>query len=96
MTPEADEHLLEKVVILVPDILANAGGVVVSYFEWVQNLQNFSWKEKQANVELHSTITEAYRRVRKLARRRNLDLRTAAFVLAIGSVGKATVLRGIY
>lgn len=96
VTPAADEHLRERGVVIVPDILANAGGVVVSYFEWVQNLQNFSWKEKQANVELHSTITEAYRRVRKLARRRNLDLRTAAFVLAIGSVGKATVLRGIY
>ena len=82
--------------ILVPDILANAGGVIVSYFEWVQNLQNFSWKEKQANAELHSTITQAYRKVRKLARRRDLDLRTAAFVLAIGRVGKATVLRGIY
>nr|WP_207956128.1 glutamate dehydrogenase [Rubrobacter marinus] len=96
VTPEADDHLRERGVILVPDILANAGGVVVSYFEWVQNLQNFSWKEKQANAELHSTITEAYRRVRKLAKRRGLDLRTAAFVLAIGSVGKATVLRGIY
>ena len=59
-------------------------------------MQNFSWKEKQANTELHSTITEAYRRVRKLAKRRNLNLRTAAFVLATGSVGKATVLRGIY
>lgn len=96
ITPEADEHLREKGVTIVPDILANAGGVIVSYFEWVQNLQNFSWKAKQANAELHSTITEAYRRVRKLAKRRDLDLRTAAFVLAIGSVGKATVLRGIY
>lgn len=96
VTPEADEYLRGNGVILVPDILANAGGVVVSYFEWVQNLQNFSWKEKQANAELHSTITQAYRKVRKLARRRDLDLRTAAFVLAIGRVGKATVLRGIY
>ena len=96
VTPGADEYLREKGVIMVPDILANAGGVIVSYFEWVQNLQNFSWKAKQANAELHSTITEAYRRVRKLAKRRDLDLRTAAFVLAIGSVGKATVLRGIY
>ena len=96
VTPEADEHLRDRGVILVPAILANAGGVVVSFFEWVQNLQNFSWKEKQANSELRTTITEACRRVRKLARRRGLDLRTAAFVLAIGSVGKATVLRGIY
>lgn len=96
VTPEADEHLKERGVIIVPDILANAGGVIVSYFEWVQNLQNFSWKEKQANQELHAKITEAYRKVRKLAKRRNLDLRTAAFILAIGRVGKATVLRGIH
>jgi len=96
VTPKADEHLKEKGVIIVPDILANAGGVIVSYFEWVQNLQNFSWKEKQANTELHAKITEAYHEVRKLAKRRGLDLRTAAFVLAIGKVGKATVLRGIY
>jgi glutamate dehydrogenase (NAD(P)+) len=96
VTPRADEHLKEKGVVIVPDILANAGGVIVSYFEWVQNLQRFSWKEKRANTELHATITEAYRKVSKLAKRRNLDLRTAAFVLAIGSVGKATVLRGIH
>jgi glutamate dehydrogenase (NAD(P)+) len=96
VTPKADEHLKEKGVVIVPDILANAGGVIVSYFEWVQNLQNFSWTEKRANQELHAKITEAYHQVRKLAKRRNLDLRTAAFVLAIGRVGKATVLRGIY
>jgi glutamate dehydrogenase (NAD(P)+) len=70
--------------------------VIVSYFEWVQNLQNFSWREKQANAELHASITEAYHKVRELAKRRNLDLRTAAFVLAIRRVGEATVLRGIH
>lgn len=96
VTPQADEYLEEQGVIVVPDILANAGGVVVSYFEWVQNLQNFSWTEEQANAELHAKITEAYRTVRELSKRRDLDLRTAAFVLAIGRVGKATVLRGIY
>jgi glutamate dehydrogenase (NAD(P)+) len=95
VTPKADEHLEKKGVVIVPDILANAGGVIVSYFEWVQNLQNFSWPEERANAELHTKITEAYRDVRKLAKSRNLDLRTAAFVLAIGRVGKATVLRGI-
>ena len=96
VTPKADEHLKDRGVVIVPDILANAGGVIVSYFEWVQNLQNFSWEEKRANEELHAKITEAYRSVRKLAKGRDLDLRTAAFVLAIGRVGKATVLRGIY
>ena len=96
VTPQADEYLKEHEVVIVPDILANAGGVIVSYFEWVQNLQHFSWKEKQANEELYDTITTAYRKVRRLAGSRDLDLRTAAFVLAIGRVGKATVLRGIY
>ena len=96
VTPQADEYLEEQGVMIVPDILANAGGVVVSYFEWVQNLQNFSWTEEQANAELHAKITEAYRTIRELSKSRDLDLRTAAFVLAIGRVGKATVLRGIY
>lgn len=96
VTPKADEILRDRGIIIVPDILANAGGVIVSYFEWVQNLQNFSWNEKRANEELHATLAEAYRRVRKLAKSRDLDLRTAAFVLAIGRVGKATVLRGIW
>ena len=96
VTPNADKYLKENGVLIVPDILANAGGVIVSYFEWVQNLQNFSWKEKQANQELHVKITETYRKVRKLAKRRNLDLRTAAFVVAISGVGRATVLRGIH
>ena len=96
VTPTADEYLKEHDVVIVPDILANAGGVIVSYFEWVQNLQHFSWREKQANEELYNTITTSYRKVRRLSGSRNLDLRTAAFVLAIGRVGKATVLRGIY
>ena len=96
VTPTADEYLKEHDVVIVPDILANAGGVIVSYFEWVQNLQHFSWREKQANEELYNTITTSYRKVRRLSGSRDLDLRTAAFVLAIGRVGKATVLRGIY
>lgn len=95
LTPEADERLSERGVVVVPDILANAGGVIVSYFEWVQNLQRFSWPEERANRELQTMLSTAYLSVRRLAKERGLDLRTAAFVVAIGRVGKTTVLRGV-
>jgi glutamate dehydrogenase (NAD(P)+) len=94
-TPEADELLDKKGVVVVPDILANAGGVTVSYFEWVQNLQHIAWDEDRVNAELERIMKEAYERVAQIARSRKLPMRTAAFVLAIGRVGKATVLRGI-
>jgi len=94
-TPEADELLEKRGVLVVPDILASAGGVTVSYFEWVQNLQNMSWEEDRVNAELERTIKESYERVTQIARSRKVPLRTAAFILAIGRVGKATVLRGI-
>ncbi len=94
-TPEADEIFERRGVIVVPDILANAGGVTVSYFEWVQNLQHVAWDEERVNAELERIMKEAYDRVVGIARSRQLSLRTAAFVLAIGRVGKATVLRGI-
>ncbi|MBX5484259.1 MAG: glutamate dehydrogenase [Myxococcaceae bacterium] len=94
-TPEADEIFEKRGIVVVPDILANAGGVTVSYFEWVQNLQHVAWDEDRVNVELEKIIKEAYERVAHISRTRKLPLRTAAFVLAIGRVGKATVLRGI-
>jgi glutamate dehydrogenase (NAD(P)+) len=94
-TPEADEILERRGVVVVPDILANAGGVTVSYFEWVQNLQHIAWDEDRVNAELERIMKEAYERVAQIARSRKLSMRTAAFVLAIGRVGKATVLRGI-
>jgi glutamate dehydrogenase (NAD(P)+) len=93
--PEADEVLEKRGVLIVPDILANAGGVTVSYFEWVQNLQHLAWEEDRVNAELERTIKEAYERVTQIARTRKVSLRTGAFILAIGRVGKATVLRGI-
>ena len=93
--PEADELLEKRGVLIVPDILANAGGVTVSYYEWVQNLQHLSWDEERVAAELEKTMKEAYDRVAQLARSRKVSLRTAAFILAIGRVGKATVLRGI-
>ncbi|HYH96266.1 MAG TPA: glutamate dehydrogenase, partial [Hyalangium sp.] len=64
-------------------------------FEWVQNLQNLAWEEDRVNAELERTIKESYERVTQIARSRKVPLRTAAFILAIGRVGKATVLRGI-
>jgi glutamate dehydrogenase (NAD(P)+) len=94
-TPEADEIFEKKGVLVVPDILANAGGVTVSYFEWVQNMQHVTWDEERVNTELQKTMKEAYEKVGQISRSRRLPLRTSAYVLAIGRVGKATVLRGI-
>jgi glutamate dehydrogenase (NAD(P)+) len=93
--PEADELLEKRGVLIVPDILANAGGVTVSYYEWVQNLQHLAWEEDRVNAELERTMKEAYERITQIARSRKVSLRTAAFILAIGRVGKATVMRGI-
>ncbi len=94
-TPQADEVFEQRGVLVVPDILANAGGVTVSYFEWVQNLQHVTWDEEHVNAELERMMKDAYEKVGQISRSRNLALRTSAYVLAIGRVGKATVLRGI-
>ena len=94
-TPEADEIFEKKGVLVVPDILTNAGGVTVSYFEWVQNIQMLTWDEERVNAELEKIMKDAYERVAQISRVRKVPLRTAAYILAIGRVGKATVLRGI-
>jgi glutamate dehydrogenase (NAD(P)+) len=94
-TPQADEVFEKKGVLVVPDILANTGGVTVSYFEWVQNLQHVTWDEDRVNAELGRVMKESYEKVAQISRSRKLPLRTSAYVLAIGRVGKATVLRGI-
>ena len=93
--PEADEVFEQRGVLVVPDILANAGGVTVSYFEWVQNMQHVTWEEERVTSELQRVMKEAYEKVGQISRTRKLPLRTSAYVLAIGRVGKATVLRGI-
>jgi glutamate dehydrogenase (NAD(P)+) len=93
--PEADEVFEKKGILVVPDILANAGGVTVSYFEWVQNLQHVTWDEERVNTELEKVMKDSYERIASISRSRKLPLRTSAYVLAIGRVGKATVLRGI-
>jgi glutamate dehydrogenase (NAD(P)+) len=92
-TPEAHQNLVERDVLVVPDILANAGGVTVSYFEWAQNIQRFSWDEERVNLELDRKMAKAYQSVRETADQYDIDLRTAAFVLAILRVGRAALSR---
>ena len=94
VTPRADEILHERGV-TVPDIYVNAGGVTVSCFEWVQNIQQFTWEEDRITTELARHMREAYATLARVARERKVSLRTAAFIVAIGRVGRATVLRGV-
>ncbi len=93
--PEADEVFQRRGIPVVPDILANAGGVIVSYFEWVQNLQHFRWSLEQVRLEEESRLVAAFAKVHELAQRKGVPLRTAAFMLAISRVGRARVLGGI-
>jgi glutamate dehydrogenase (NAD(P)+) len=95
-TPEADRILEERGITVVPDILANSGGVIVSYFEWVQDLQFFFWEEDEVNDRLRKVITRSYREVADAVERDGLTLREAAMVLGVSRVVEATSLRGIY
>jgi len=94
-TPKADEILHQRGVVVLPDIFVNAGGVTVSYFEWAQNIQQFTWDEERITTELSRHMREAYATLSRLVRERKVSFRTAAFIVAIGRVGRATVLRGV-
>jgi glutamate dehydrogenase (NAD(P)+) len=94
-TPEADEMLHKRDIVVVPDILANAGGVTVSYFEWAQNIQHFRWELDDVNQKLERIMKRAFGTVWDLAQAKKISLRTAAFIVAIGRVGKARVLSGL-
>jgi glutamate dehydrogenase (NAD(P)+) len=93
-TPKADEILADKGVHVVPDVLANAGGVVVSYFEWVQNLQHFQWDEDEVNGKLEKIMRRGYREVSERAEREDCSLRVAAYELGIERVVEASRTRG--
>jgi glutamate dehydrogenase (NAD(P)+) len=95
-TPEADEVLRDNGVFLIPDILANAGGVNVSYFEWVQDLQHFFWQENEVNQRLHRIMQDGFSRVAATADTNEVDMRLAAYLVALKSVADATNARSIY
>jgi glutamate dehydrogenase (NAD(P)+) len=95
-TSEADKILGENGVFVVPDILANAGGVVVSYFEWVQDLQAFFWSEDEVNHQLQKVMTNAFHEVIEMSRREKLDMRNAAYMLAVKRIADAMEARGIF
>jgi glutamate dehydrogenase (NAD(P)+) len=96
VSPEADPILHERGIFLVPDIIANAGGVIVSYFEWVQDLQAFFWEEEEINTKLHHVITRAFYEILHTSVNKRIDMRAAAYALAVQRVANATTVRGIY
>jgi glutamate dehydrogenase (NAD(P)+) len=96
VTPDAESYLTERGVLLIPDILANAGGVIVSYFEWVQDIQAFFWDATEVNQRLEQIMGRAYATVRDLSTERDISLREAAYQLAVQRVAAATAARGIF
>ena len=95
-TPQAEDMLLDQGVLIVPDVLANAGGVTVSYFEWVQNAASYFWTESDIHDRLDRALTEAFRAIWQVAEDKRIPLRTAAFVVACARVLEARALRGLY
>ena len=96
VTPGADNILRQKNICIVPDILANAGGVTVSYFEWVQGLQSYFWSKREVNLKLRDIMTKAFYDVLAISEKENVDMRMAAYMLAVGRVAEAIKIRGLY
>ncbi|MBA3412605.1 MAG: Glu/Leu/Phe/Val dehydrogenase [Actinobacteria bacterium] len=96
VTPDADDILEGRGVLVLPDILANAGGVVVSYFEWVQGLQEYFWKEDEVNAKLNDIVTRAFNETWAVSEKRDMSLRMAAYGVAVERVAEATITRGLY
>jgi glutamate dehydrogenase (NAD(P)+) len=96
VTAEADRVLNDRGVLVVPDILANGGGVAVSYFEWVQDLRSYSWAEGEVDDQLHALMQRAYTEVSTLATDRGVSLRTAAHIIGVGRVAEVHQIRGLY
>jgi glutamate dehydrogenase/leucine dehydrogenase len=95
-TPFAEEILDDNGIFVIPDILANAGGVTVSYFEWVQNVQRLFWNEDDVNQRLDQIMTKPFHEVYELSLKEKVNMRTAAYMLGIGRVGEAKRLRGVF
>jgi glutamate dehydrogenase (NAD(P)+) len=95
-TPHADEVLARRGITLLPDILTNAGGVTVSYFEWVQDLQSFFWSESEVNAKLESVMRRAFLESYEMTRKHRTHMRTGTYVLAVGRVADATLVRGLF
>lgn len=95
-TPEADRILFDKGIMVLPDILANAGGVTVSYFEWAQNIQGYYWAEDEVNQKLERVMKRSFQDVYETANNNSADMRTGAYMLAISRVAEVTRLRGIF
>jgi len=95
-TPDAHKHLHERGVFVIPDILANAGGVTTSYFEWVQDRHGYFWEEEEVNRRLEQKMVEAFKAVLDMSIRYKTDMRTAAYIVAINRVATVTRMRGMY
>jgi glutamate dehydrogenase (NAD(P)+) len=96
VTPDADRILDDRGILVLPDVLANAGGVVVSYFEWVQGLQEYFWKESEVNAKLNDIVTRAFAETWRMHEERSLPMRDGAYAIAVGRVAEATITRGLY